>query len=289
MADPIVPSAMAKSTEASSEGSEAVARSLLVRVLGSSADEVGESLRRYTEYRLRNAGRIVERADAKSRSPDEGTAVNLRVAHVLLEDGSYCDDELTADYLGGLLAGSRAPRGRDDRAVAWSKVITSLSSLQVRAHYLLYREWAARLRIIAVYELGVDAVRAQATMEISSGEFAKLLVGDFEVDENDAMSHAIGGLIRVGLLDSKFLYNGTLVRVTPSIMGIELYGWAQGLPGLSPRGFASKAQPFEMEEAIPRLNSVTFPSLPEQTEARPQASRRQIQVQRQRRRAKDRD
>jgi hypothetical protein len=283
--DPSV-GAVTKTSVASSDRSEAIARIPLARVLGPSADAVGEALRRYTEYRLRNVQRIVQCADAKSGSPDEGAVVNLRVAHVILEDGSYCDDELTASYLGGLLAGSRTPRGQDDRAVPWSKVVTSLSSLQIRAHYLLYREWAARLRIIGVYELGVEAGRTQATMEISSGEFSKLLLGDSGVDENDAMSHAIGGLIRVGLLDDGFRYNGELVRVTPSIAGLELYGWAQGLPGLSPRGFASKARLFDTADAIPRPSSVGFPKFPEHKQAPVQSGQRQIQVQRQVRRAK---
>lgn len=263
-------------------GVERVAGNSLRHVFGTSAAAVGEALRGYTQYRLRNVERIIERAVAKSHSVAEGRAVNLRVAHVLLADGSYCDDELMADYLGGLLAGSRTPEGSDDRAAAWSKVVTSLSSLQIKAHYLLYREWAARLRIVAVYDLGVAAGRAQATMEISSTEFARLLVADSEVDENDAMSHAVGGLIRAGLLADNFFYNGKLARVTPSIMGIELYGWAQGLAGLSPRSFASRAQPFDLEHAIARVSAVTFPNLPEHADVEAHPDRRQIQVQRQR-------
>src|SRR5215469_17111740 len=94
---------MAKSTEASFESTEPIASSLLVRVLGTSADAVDEALRRFTAYQLRNVERILQRADAKSRSAEESSSVSLRVAHVLLEDGSYCDDELMADYLGGLL------------------------------------------------------------------------------------------------------------------------------------------------------------------------------------------
>ena len=273
---------------AEADSGEAVARSLLARVLGLSADAVGEALRRHPEYRLRNVERILEFADAKSGSIDEGAIVNPRVADVVLADGSYCDDELTASYLGGLLAGSRTAEGRDDRAASWSKVVTSLSSLQIRAHYLLYREWAARLRIIGVYELGVEAGRSQATMQISSGEFSKLLAGNSEVDEHDGMSHAIGGLTRVGLLDDNVLCNEELVRVTPSIAGLELYGWAQGLPGLSPRSFASRARLFDIAEAIPRPNSVRFPRLPEHNDATVQPGRRQIQVQRQVRRARER-
>jgi hypothetical protein len=191
--------------------------------------------------------------------------------------------------LGGLLAGSRSPQGRDDRAVPWSKVVTSLSSLQVRAHYLLYREWAARLRIIGVFELGVAAGRIEATMEISRGAFAKVLVGDSTVDESDAVRHAIGGLIGAGLVDDSFRYDDQFVRVTPSTAGLELYGWAQGLPGLSPRGFASQARVFEVAAGIPRPSSVGFPRLPEHKETAVRPGRRQIQVQQQVRRARQRD
>jgi hypothetical protein len=202
--------------------------------------------------------------------------------------GPYCDDELIADYLGGVLAGSRTLPGGDDRAVSWSKIVTSLSALQVRAHYLLYREWAARLRIIGVYELGVAAGRIQATMEVSSGELTRLLVARSEIDPNDALSHGFGGLTRVGLLDDYFLCNGRFVRVTPSITGLELYGWAQGLPGLSPRDFASKARPFEITDAIPRPSSVTFPKIPERPGPTVQPRSRQTQAQRQVRRVRQR-
>ena len=279
---------MAKTAVPSSDRTAAIARIPLARVLGPSADAVGEALRRYTEYQLRNVQRIVECADAKASSLEEGAKVNVRVAHVVLTDGSYCDDELVANYLGGLLAGSRSPEGGDDRAVSWSKIVTSLSSLQVRAHYLLYREWAARLRIIGVYELGVEAGRTQATMEISSGQFARLIVGASGVDEHDAVSQVIAGLISVGLLDDGFTYNGELVRVTPSVAGLELYGWAQGLPGLSPRAFASRARVFDTAAALPRPSAVGFPGLPEPRRAAPQSGRRQIQVQRQVRRTRDR-
>lgn len=260
----------------------------LMQVLGASADAIEEALSRYTEYRRRNVRRILERAAAKSGHRDERAAVNLRVAHVLLEDGSYCDDELIADYLGGLLAGSRTQQERDDRAVAWSNVLTSLSSLQIRAHYLLYREWAARLSVVAVFDLGLSAGRIQATMDVSSKEFAQLLVANSLIDANDAMSHAIGGLIRVSLLDNEFFYNDTLLRVTPSITGIELYGWAQGLSGVSPRSFAAKARPFDLQDAIPRLRSVTFPKLPERAEVAARTGRKQISLQQQSSRAKRR-
>jgi hypothetical protein len=275
MTEPTVDMAIANSAELDETESKKIARGLLIRVLGPAADAINEALGRYTSYRVGNVGAIIERADAKSRdSVESRKVVNPRVAHVLLEDGSYCDDDLMIDYLGGVLAGSRTPHGRDDRAVAWSHVVTSLSTLEVRAHYLLYREWAARLHGLADLNLGVSADRYRATMDLDLGEFLPLLIEGIEVPVQDALGHAIPGLIRVGLLENEY-YIGPrentgepdarfehLLRVMPSVIGLELYGWAQGLPGLSPGDFPAKVTAFELEEAIPRLTGVLLPNLP---------------------------
>lgn len=280
MSEPIVGMAIARAEETDEADTEKVARGLLIRVLGPSAEAIDEAIGRYTAYRVRNVGAIIERADAKSRdSIETRKVVNPRVAHVLLEDGSYCDDELMTDYLGGVLAGSRTPRGRDDRAVAWSDVVTSLSTLEVRAHYLLYREWAARLHGMDSLNLGISEDRYRATMDVDLGEFLPALIHEVEVPAQDALGHSIPGLIRVGLLENEY-YIGPrentgepdpkfehLLRVMPSVIGLELYGWAQGLPGLSPGDFPVKAVAFDLEAAIPRLASVVLPFLPDQAAA----------------------
>ena len=172
MVDPITGAVVAKAMGDTSPEMQQATTNLFLRIFGPSADAIGEALGRYTTYRLRNIGRIVNRADAKSNDmPDRGIA-NPRVSHVLLEEGSYCDSDIMVDYLGGVLAASRTPAGRDDRAVAWSNLVTSLSSLQIRAHYLLYREWAERLHGIQDLNLGVDQGGLCKTPVITSGRNA---------------------------------------------------------------------------------------------------------------------
>jgi len=273
MVEPVVGAAIAKALGNSSPEKERATTNLLIRILGPSADAIGEALARYTTYRLRNVGRIINRASAKSRNDDGHREANPRVAHVILEDGSYCDNEIMADYLGGVLAASRTPNGRDDRAVTWSKLVTSLSSLQIRAHYLLYREWAERLLGLQEVNLGVEAGRDQAVMHIELTEFVNRLIIDNDVPPT-VLSHAIVGLERVGLLESRFTFgpknveNGpnsafaNVITVRPSVMGLELYGWAQGLPGMTPQEFIMFAEPFDAEEVIPRIKNVEFPLLP---------------------------
>lgn len=190
MVDPLSGAAVAKALSAAGgEGAKETGR-LLGRVLGPSADEIGEALRRYTAFRVGNVARIAEKAESKGAGRGE-REVPPRVAHRLLEEGSYCDDELMVEYLSGVLAASSTPGGRDDRAVVWSDMVTGLSSLQVRAHFLLYREWAVRLHGRSDLNLGMEAPRAQCEIHVELVEFLNALVAGHNVDPIAAVNHAI--------------------------------------------------------------------------------------------------
>ena len=276
MPDLITGAVVAKAVSKAGSAAEPVSAGLLKRVLGPPADEFGEALRRSVAYRTRNFGKIVQRADAKAESSPSDGIVSERVAYVLLEEGSLCDDELMAEYLGGLLAGSRSPNGRDDRAVTWSRVITGLSSFQLRAHFLLYREWAARLKGMGNLELNTNLERA--TTEFDLTEFEVALIQGSGLDVDGVMVHSIAGLVSASLLGDDYAFGESsnlrigpsffdrVLRVMPSFTGMELYGWAQGLPGIQPAEFQAKAVPFELENSIPRLTGVELTFLPKQTD-----------------------
>jgi hypothetical protein len=269
MTDPIIGTALAKAIgSAAGSESEKAATNLFMRVFGPSADEIGEALRRYTAYKLRNVGKIVESAAAKSSTEPVGGMVNTRVAYVILEEGALCDDDLMANYLGGVLAGGRSRDGRDDRAVAWSRIITGLSSLQIRAHYLLYREWAVLLH--GATEKSMQTVNlSKHAMIVDQAEFRDLLVSGSSVDSFTAMAHSIYGLASAGLLGSHYGWSGRTIidyithrrpfpvtlQVEPTNTGLELYGWAQGLPGITSFEFPELAQAFDTKPPIPRLSS----------------------------------
>src|SRR5205823_3226803 len=55
-----------------------------------------------------------------------------------LEEGSYWDDELGAEYLGGVLASSRTEAPRDDRSASLIALVSRLSTYALRVHYLMY-------------------------------------------------------------------------------------------------------------------------------------------------------
>lgn len=272
--DPIVTAGLVKAAESAGDESVKEVGGLLTRVLGPAADEIGEALRRYTSGRVNNVERIVSKAEQKSAGRGSGK-VPPRIAHRLLETGSYCDDELMAEYLSGVLAAGRTPNGRDDRGIAWSAMITDMSVLQIRAHFLLYREWAALLNGRSDIQLSLDAGRQRCDMYLDADEFRAALARDMDIEGYEALAHAIPGIVRIGLLGDSYAWgpkdNDThamlsnspwepALCVQPSLAGIELYGWAQGLAGMTGQSFVSDAVPFA-EDEIPRLHNVAVPGI----------------------------
>ncbi len=266
MPDPVtIGAALVKAATTDGPSSEGETTSLLKRLLLPPVDEFAEALRRSVAYRTRNFGRIVDKADKKARMRQGVGLVSQRVAYVLLEECSLCDNELMAEYLGGLLAGSRSSDGRDDRAVSWCQIVKGMSWLQVRAHFILYREWAAQLKGRADLKLGMGDVRQMLRMDLELNEFLLILVDHSDIDVNGAIQDAILGLCWLGLIDESSYAIGNrsssifmrdspfeeLLSIQPTIRGFELYGWAQGLPGLSVSEFAAKAVVLDTKPPVP--------------------------------------
>lgn len=263
--DPIVTPGLIKAAE--STGAET--GKLMSRVLGPAADEIGEWLRRQTEFRLNNTDRIARKALAKAG--DRDGQVPPRVAHKILEDGSYCDDELMAEYLSGVLAGSRTPDGRDDRGVSWAALISDMSSFQLRLHFLLYREWAIALRDRPDVDLGLKP--SAATIHLEQASLIELIADDgSEVPRAEAFLHAITALERtdlvqhvaygrkgdIGQSDSKYHH---VVIAQPTFAGVELFGWAMGHAGWGPADLRLYDESL-LEEEIARPPLVDFPKMP---------------------------
>jgi hypothetical protein len=221
------------------------------KVLGPSAEQLGEILNeRLTEFRARNIGRVIEAAERKG---DRDGTVPPRVAHRLLEDGSYCDDELMAEYLGGVLAGSRTPDGRDDRAVTWSALVTSMSALEVRAHFLIYRAIARKVQGTDV-NLWDKPGRHAATLVCDAVEFVQTVGSGSGLSSHEVLPNTIPGLYRLGLVD-EYSWGSEIaaeLSIRPTVPGIQLYGWALGRPGFGhPAEFTALEDTWD--ESLPDL------------------------------------
>lgn len=233
------------------------------RLLGPSADELGRWMAdAIVAFRARNAQRILEKAAAKADLTSDGH-VPPRVAHQILDEGSLCDDELMTEYLSGVLAASRTPDGRDDRGATWSRFITGMSALEVRLHFLLYRAWDELLLDRPDFSLWSHPNRLKARLWVHNGEAHSLLTDGLPDPPKVAMSHAVLGLQRRGLIEDAawgsrehVTMKGhpftSVLTAVPTLVGVELYGWGLGIAGLDPNTFHEEERP-ELDPSMPRL------------------------------------
>lgn len=112
---------------------EWIAKGLLKPIIS----EIGDDLARV--YRM-GIDKLVSRGEAKVPDLSDGRKPNLRVAMEVLLNGSFTEDEVCAEYFGGVLASSRSEGGEDDSSLSYVSAIRSMSSKQLRLHYLLYTE-----------------------------------------------------------------------------------------------------------------------------------------------------
>src|SRR5438046_2288692 len=86
-----------------------------------------------------NVGRIFASAWRKlgARLEQPG-GVNARVLRAVIAEGAFCDDELAAEYFGGILAAARGEDLSDDRATTFLALVRDMSIYQIRLHYLCY-------------------------------------------------------------------------------------------------------------------------------------------------------
>lgn len=110
---------------------------VLKKLLGPVLDEIGPDL-----AKLYAAGRnkIVEAAKRKTPNlENDKKFANLRVARDVFWNGSFSDNEVSAEYFGGILAASRSSDGKDDSMIFYLDIIKSLSSTQLKLHHTIYR------------------------------------------------------------------------------------------------------------------------------------------------------
>lgn len=102
------------------------------KVVAAPLEGVAEHVKTRIRTRL---DKTLDKALAKSRG--EPLNANDRIAAKVLNEAAWVDDEITADYLGGVLAASGPD---DDAGAAIVAQISRLSAQHLRFHYVVYRE-----------------------------------------------------------------------------------------------------------------------------------------------------
>lgn len=255
---------------------------LAIKVLGPTADYVGDELQQWTELRVRNLQRIFEAAERKLGDDglDQPGRVPPRVLKEILAEGSYCDDELGAEYFGGVLAASRTEVERDDRSAALAALIGRLSAYQLRTHYVLY-EHARRLLNDPPLALAYDLIRRDEGpifMPYTAWEKGMDLSSIEGEQAGQILQHALFGLMREDLLEKKYtsarksILTETYKREFPSggfvytitMHGVELFSRAQGVSGkFLDTSFTSPTADFEvMADVAISSDSIRLVDLP---------------------------
>lgn len=220
-------------------------------LLGPSAMVVGSRLANATAWSLDNVERMFKRATERSNGSAE--PVNPRVLARTVDEAAVSDDEVMAEYLGGVLASSRTPNGKDDRGVAFVSKVERLSSSTLALHYACYAYAALVLA-------GQDVNPQEETKLQPHRVFVPLddIFASARLTEVTALTHGLFALSDAGLLTA-FVSGGVdhlrenevphaqqpglLYQLT--FAGIELFMWGMGL-GQRPAGDFFQLTPDEV-------------------------------------------
>jgi hypothetical protein len=230
-------------------------KELMPRVLGPTADYAGEGLKNLAEKGVNNLVRVFQKAEEHGRNRfDPSTSVPPRVVKSILEEGYFCEDELEASYLGGVLASAKGPLSRDDRALSYLSVLSSLSSYQIRTHCILYTSIVNSGQLsnpnIRRYAIQTGYPGLGLTVSIREADYIQAM----EFAENEVSDiiaqHSFVGLQMKGLSEGGLLVRGEAKLdperfryFYPTIFGIELFVWGLGFGILGAAGLLDPALP----------------------------------------------
>ena len=219
-------------------GGAAVNKDLLMKLLGPTADYIGEGIKNNFQNKCDNINRIFNHSiKLLGNGIETEGGVNPRILKHILSEGSFCDDELTSEYFGGVLASSRTNESKDDRGLTYLAVVSNMSTYQIKTHYIFYS-------IIAELFKGQNL---SCSIRADSDKMQVFLPWDvysesMGIGENDwiLLTHSMIGLARLDLITdystgSKDIIstrypeaNSNGMLFTPTPFGAELYLWAHG-------------------------------------------------------------
>src|SRR5262245_10671737 len=120
---------------------------LAEKLLGPTLEYVGENFKVGAQKAVTNLNNIFTNAIKKLGPKLDGTGgVPANVLKGGVADGAFCEYTIATEYFRGVLASYRTDNSRDDRAVTYLSLISSLSTYQLRTHCILYQLLEMALR-----------------------------------------------------------------------------------------------------------------------------------------------
>lgn len=239
---------------------------LLDKILGPTADYLGEGLKNLAEKAVNNCTRIFVKAKEKLGDRiEQNGAVPPKVLKGIIQEGAFCDDELTAEYFGGVLASSRSEVSRDDRGASFISLISRLSSYQIRSHFVIYHI-LKKLYLGTNLRIGRQKNREKIGIFISHIEFDAAMEFSEKESSTQILPHVMWGLYREGLITAFTMGRKDQLRefwkdadtagiiFQPSAFGVELFCWAHGRSDIPTNDFLSVdvQLPLKIKISIPQ-------------------------------------
>ena len=194
-----------------------------------------------TAWREHQTERIKKRLDRTVQAIEHAAAgsdyqPSDRVAFKALAEAAVSDDEIVADYLGGVIAASGA---EDDSGVPVVARIGRMSAVQLRIHYVIYR---AVQELLAGSGINLHIAQDCPTIGISRSDLAVVL-GDPLI--GNRLAGDMYGLLAEGLIATGGKYGPLkgepeeseyFLQAKVSSLGAELFLWGHGVrPALANR------------------------------------------------------
>lgn len=222
-------------------GSAIGSKKLVEKILGPTAEYLGEGLKDFTEKSMNNVKRIFINAKEKLGDRiDQPGAVPAKVLKGILQEGPFCEDEIAAEYFGGLLASSKSGIQRDDRGVALIALLSRLTTYQIRSHFIFYQ---IVKQLFNGEKLFTNKPEDRIVMRafIPMQEYLESMESSEHEDFSQIIGHVMHGLSREQLIEESFrtgdpdYLSGDWKDVSqsgiifiPSLLGAELFLWAYG-------------------------------------------------------------
>lgn len=233
-------------------------KEILTKLLGPTADYIGGKTKGLVEKMDINIDNIFKSAVNKLGDRiDSPGQVNPRVLKCVLDEGRFCEDPITQDYFGGILASSKSQDPLDDRGAAIADSIRGLSAYQLKAHYIIYHLFRQQLLGDELF-INSKVTRKRVCLFIPSPEYYFMIAPNldykqYEQEIKTISAHVLHGIKRYFLIDDttvkttqkklkerlphdfkeEITSNGCLFHPTPQ--GAELFLWAHGYPDKSPK------------------------------------------------------
>jgi len=282
MPNPIDPNIIEAAKDALIAGTGMLcSREILLKVFGPTADLIGDGIKRCSQRAAKNVENIIRIAISKMKEKIETPGeIPPKVIKGFLIEGPFIEDEIAAEYFGGVLASSKSKNSRDDRGAVCINILSSLSTYQIRTHYILYS--LLRNNFISFNNVigpGVNRDIMYIYLPTKSYYDTMDLTSEYSDDEQklSILAHSMNGMKRLNLVEifkygkkDIFLHESIKykfpdypiderqlsrhgITFEPSPFGMEIFLWAHGLGNVPHQQFLNKSL------NISSLKGINFP------------------------------